>query len=188
MTAPPVASVERLDGPATARAEAAFRQVYAETFAEPPYRETPETIAGAFSDFTEQTRAPGFRSALAATGGLRAADPEPVGIAFGRSLAADDAWWDRLLQPAPADLAHEDGRRTFALLELAVRAPWRGRGVARRLHETLLADVPAERVLLNVRTDADPARAAYAAWGYRPVGAIRGDDGARYTMMLLPLT
>ncbi|MBB1245604.1 GNAT family N-acetyltransferase, partial [Streptomyces durbertensis] len=187
MTAPPVATVERLDGPATARAEAAFRQVYAATFAEPPYLETPETIAAAFSDFTEQTRAPGFRAALARAraraGSLRSGGPEPVGIAFGRSLAADNVWWDRLLEPAPADLSHEDGRRTFALLELAVRAPWRGRGVARRLHETLLADVPAERVLLNVRTDADAARAAYASWGYQPVGEMRGDDGAHYTMM-----
>ena len=86
------------------------------------------------------------------------------------------------------DLRREDGRRTFGLMELAVRAPWRRRGIARRLHETLLGEVTAERVLLNVHPESVAALAAYRSWGYRKVGEARPWDGAcLHDVMLLDL-
>lgn len=63
-------------------------------------------------------------------------------------------------------------------MELAVRARWRGRGVARRLHEVLLDGVGAERVVLNVHPGSEAAQAAYRAWGCRKVGETRPWEGA----------
>ncbi len=85
-------------------------------------------------------------------------------------------------------MSREDGRRTFGLMELAVRRPRRRQGVARRLHETLLEGVEAQRVLLNVHPESRAASAAYRAWGYRKVGEARPWEGADlHDVMMLPL-
>ncbi|MFH8616956.1 GNAT family N-acetyltransferase [Streptomyces sp. NPDC017979] len=176
-------TVDRLDGPGAAPLADAFGLVYAEAFAEPPYGEGPDDVATALRRFRARTRNPAFRAALA-----RTADGEPVGMAYGLPLAPDTDWWDHLTTPVPADVRHEDGHRTFGLLELAVRAPWRGRGVARRLHGTLLDGVGTERVLVDVHRDAVAATAAYRAWGYRKVGESRSREGGDvYVVMVREL-
>ncbi|WP_181787081.1 GNAT family N-acetyltransferase [Streptomyces phytophilus] len=162
-----------MDGRAAVQAEDSFRLVYAEAFAEPPYNETENDVKATFRRFRSQTRRTAFRAALA-----RTEDGEPVGIAYGHPLGADTRWWDQLTEPVAEDMRREDGRRTFGLMELAVRPPWRGRGIARRLHETLLQGVGAERVLLNVHPGSGAASAAYRAWGYRKVGEARPWAGA----------
>ncbi|MER7519121.1 GNAT family N-acetyltransferase [Streptomyces sp. NPDC126499] len=176
--------LERMDGSAAAGARDAFRLIYAEAFGEPPYHETEEDVAAAFRRFPAQTRRDGFRAALA-----RTEDGDPVGMAYGFPLAPDTGWWDELTEPVPDEMRREDGRRTFGLMELAVRGPWRGQGVARRLHETLLTGVTAERVLLNVNPAAEAAWAAYRAWGYRKVGEARpwGTATDLHDVMLLDL-
>ncbi|BAU85384.1 acetyltransferase [Streptomyces laurentii] len=176
-------SVDRLDGPATAAAEDLFRLVYADVFAEPPYSETEEQVTAAFRRFRSQARKAGFRSALAST-----SDGEPVGMTYGYPLGPDTRWWDQLTRPVSEDVRREDGRRTFGLMELAVRGPWRGQGIARRLHETLLDCTDAERVLLNVHPDSKAAVAAYRAWGYRKIGEARPwADADLYDVMVLDL-
>lgn len=50
-------------------------------------------------------------------------------------------------------------------MELAVRPPWRGQGIARRLHDTLLDGIGAQRVLLNVPPGSKAASAAYGRGG-----------------------
>lgn len=183
MTQPEEVSVAQLDGPAAARAEDGFRLVYSEVFAEPPYSETEADVAATFRRFRSQTRKATFRGALAST-----SDGEPVGIAYGFPLGPQTGWWDQLTEPVSEDMRREDGRRTFGLMELAVRAPWRGQGTARRLHETVLGGTDAERVLLNVHPDSKAAVAAYRAWGYRKVGEARPWEGADlYDVMLLDL-
>lgn len=168
-------TIERMDGPAAVRAADAFRLIYAEAFAEAPYHETDEDVAAAFHRFAGQTRKPAFRAALA-----RTPDGEPAGMAYGWTLPPDAVWWDELTEPVSAAMRREDGRRTFGLIELAVRAPRRGRGVARRLHTALLDGITAERVLLKVHQEAGTASAAYRAWGYRKIGEARppGTDAA----------
>ena len=183
MTAPETTSLQRLDGPASARAEADFRLVYAEAFGEEPYNETPASVDANFRRFRSQTRKATFRAALA-----RTADGEPVGIAYGYPLSPATGWWDRLTTPVTDELRHEDGHRTFGLMELAVRAPWRRLGVARRMHEALLAGAREERVLLNARPDAAAAQAAYRSWGYRKVGEAHPWEGADlHDVMVLAL-
>ncbi|NLU68986.1 GNAT family N-acetyltransferase [Streptomyces sp. HNM0574] len=154
--------------------------MYAEVFAGPPYHESGEEIAAAFRRFRSQARKASFRGALARTG-----EGEPVGMAFGYPLGVDTGWWDRLTGPVSEEMRREDGHRTFGLMEMAVRAPWRRQGVARRLHEALLAGGREERVLLNVHPSSEAARAAYRSWGYRKVGEARPWDGADVHDVLL---
>ncbi|MCX5405893.1 GNAT family N-acetyltransferase [Streptomyces sp. NBC_00335] len=188
MTQQETLTTERMDGPAALRAADAFRLVYAEAFAEPPHNETEEEVADAFLHFPAQTRRPAFRAALA-----RTPDGEPAGVAYGWTLQPDAVWWDELTKPASAAMRREDGRRTFGLIELAVRGPWRGQGVARRLHTALLDGITAERVLLKVHQEAGTASAAYRSWGYRKIGEARppgadaGADTDLRDVMLLDL-
>lgn len=74
-------------------------------------------------------------------------------------------------------------------MELAARGPWRGQGIARRLHATLLDGIRAERVLLNVHPGSEAATAAYRAWGYRKAGEARpwGTGADLHDVMLLDL-
>ncbi|TDC79101.1 GNAT family N-acetyltransferase [Streptomyces hainanensis] len=172
-----------MDGTMAARAEDAFRLVYAEVFAEPPYRETADDVAAAFRRFRAQVRKPSFRAAFA-----RITEGVPVGMAYGYNLGADTGWWDQLTVRVREDVRREDGSRTFGLMELAVRGPWRRQGVARRLHRALLAGVTPERVLLNVHPDGAAASAAYRAWGYRRIGEARPWPGAdAHDVMMLDL-
>jgi ribosomal protein S18 acetylase RimI-like enzyme len=172
-----------MDGPAAAQAEDAFRLVYAEAFAEPPYNETEDDVAATFRRFRSQARKATFRAALAHT-----EDGEPVGMAYGYPLGSDTGWWDQLTEPVPDEMRREDGHRTFGLMELAVRASWRGQGIARRLHEALLDGTAAERVLLNVHPDSKAAQAAYRAWRYQKVGEARPwKDADLHDVMLLML-
>ncbi|MFE2044048.1 GNAT family N-acetyltransferase [Streptomyces sp. NPDC059477] len=184
MTQQGAVRVEPMDGPAAAHAEDAFRRVYAEAFAEAPYHEGPDDVAAAFRRFRSQTRKGTFRAALA----VRVEDGEPVGMAYGFPLGPDTKWWDQLTEPVPEEQRREDGRRTFGLMELAVCPAWRGQGVARCLHETLLDGVEAGRVLLNVHPDSAAASAVYRAWGYRKVGEACPWSGAElHDVMLLDL-
>ncbi|GAA3081469.1 hypothetical protein GCM10020000_79210 [Streptomyces olivoverticillatus] len=181
MTQQGAITVERMNGSAAAQAEEAFRLVYAEAFAEPPYNETADDVATTFRRFRSQTRKSTFRAALA-----RAEDGEPVGMAYGYPLGPNTGWWDQLTDPVSDDMRREDGHRTFGLMELAVRGSWRRQGIARRLHEALLDGIKAERVLLNVHPDSKAASAAYRAWGYRKIGEACPWEGADlHDVMLL---
>lgn len=179
----PRVTVRRLDGGAAREAESAFRSVYAEAFAEPPYGETEAGVSATFRRFRSQTRRDGFAGALAAT-----ETGEPVGMAYGYPLGPKTGWWDQLTEPVTDDMRREDGRRTFGLMELAVRAAWRRQGIARRLHDALLDGSEAERVLLNVHPGSQAAVKTYRAWGYRKVGEARPWPGAdTHDVMVLDL-
>ncbi|GGW68575.1 GNAT family N-acetyltransferase [Streptomyces xantholiticus] len=184
MTQQEIIAIQGMDGSAAVQAEDAFKLIYAEAFAEPPYNETEDDVAAAFRRFPVQARNRAFRAVLA-----RAEDGEPIGMAYGHPLGPDTVWWDELTEPVPDDMRREDGHRTFGLMELAVRGPWREQGVARRLHKTLLDAIGAERVLLNVHPASKAASAAYQAWGYRKIGAARpwGEGADLHDVMLLDL-
>lgn len=177
-------AVERMDGSAAVQAADEFRLIYAEAFAEPPYNENADDVDVAFRRFPVQAGNPTFRATLA-----RCADGQPVGMAYGYPLGPDTGWWDELSKPVPEDMRREDGHRTFGLIELAVRGRWRGQGIARYLHETLLDGIGAERVLLNVHPSSKAASAAYRSWGYRKIGKARpwGESVDVHDVMLLDL-
>ncbi|MFH7338817.1 GNAT family N-acetyltransferase [Streptomyces sp. KHY 26] len=113
------------------------------------------------------TRRPAMRLVIAQDG------HETVGFTYGYFLLPETRWWHNLQDVTlPEEYIREDGHRSFAIIELAVRKAWRRRGIAAGLHTQLLDGVDAERVTLTVRPEpeADPARNAYLAWGYRMIG------------------
>jgi len=138
-----------------------YAQVHADHLDE-PFHSVPR--------FTERlnghSAAPGWETVVGYDSG------EPVGYAYATPLGPNTRWWAHMLTPLPDGYATETGTRTLALNEIMVRKAWRGQGVARRIHEELLAGRSEERVTLLV----DPAnqdgrvKALYEAWGYEQIG------------------
>ncbi|MBV7697639.1 GNAT family N-acetyltransferase [Streptomyces sp. TRM70350] len=154
--------------------------LYEEVFAEPPYGEGPREVGAFIARFQRERQHKGFRLALARDG------EHLMGFAYGLPLASDTPWWDALTDVELSDdFTREDGRRTFAVMEVAIRAPHRRRGLARALHAALICGNPAERVTLAVRPEAEPAVALYAALGYRLVGRSCLWDGAPTYLYML---
>jgi ribosomal protein S18 acetylase RimI-like enzyme len=158
---------------------------YEEVYREPPYSEGPSDVAQFIEHYQSQACRPGMRLVLARDGS------EVVGFTYGYPLPADTAWWQSVQEELPAHFVQEDGQRTWAIIELAVRKDWRRRGVAAALHALLLQGVGAERVTLTVRPEpeAKAAQSAYASWGYREIGLSHPwDEAPFYTAMVLDLT
>jgi GNAT superfamily N-acetyltransferase len=74
------------------------------------------------------------------------------------------------LDPLPEDYTEETGSRTLALFEIMVRAPWRGTGVAQRIHEELLAGRQEKRVTLLVDPRNASVKRLYESWHYQHIG------------------
>ena len=156
--------------------------IYSEVYAEAPYHEGPADFDDFAQSLPHRAKAPSFRVVVATAG------RETVGFALGHQLGSNTKWWDGALAPLPGDLTSEWPGRTFAVIELAVRAPWRRQGYAAQLHAHLIAGLGEERLTLLVRPDAEPAHLAYTAWGYERVGQIQPfDDGPVYDAMLRSL-
>jgi GNAT superfamily N-acetyltransferase len=170
-------------GPDTAREQLAIvRELYAEVYAEPPYFVGPAEVAEFVAGWQQRVAEPGFRLVLGHW------DDRPVGFAFGAQLQAQAGWWQGALTPLSPQLTAEHPGRTFALLEIGVRRPYRGRGVARRMHDCLIDGRSEERVALLVLPDAPVPRQAYLSWGYRPVGRVRPFPGGPiFDAMVKPL-
>ena len=141
-------------------------ELHGEVYAEPPYRRDDDASEYA-GRFAVQRRQPGFVLAEARHGGYL------VGYACGMPLRPSTAWWRDLTAPLPADVTAEHPGRTFALADLLVRASWRRQGIARSLHDLLLAGRPEERATLTVLPAAAPAQHAFRAWGWRKVARTR---------------
>lgn len=159
--------------------------VYAEVYAEPPYLEGPSDVADFVAGWPRRCSYPGFRLVVARD------QDTPEGFTFGHPLPDGTGWWSGLLDPAGDGVTAEWPGRTFAIIELAVRATARRSGVARDLVAHLLEGRTEERVTLLVRpeAEAEPARAAYRSWGYEVVGQLRPYEGAPvYDAMLLTRT
>jgi ribosomal protein S18 acetylase RimI-like enzyme len=124
-----------------------------------------------FADrFRVQRRQPGFLLAEARHGGYL------VGYAFGMPLRPSTDWWRYLTTPLPDEVTAEHPGRTFALVELVVRASWRRQGIGRALHDLILQDRPEERAALTVPPAATPAQNAFRNWGWRKVARTRGEQ------------
>lgn len=151
-------AVERLD---------VVRRLYAEVFAEPPYHDGPAEVETFAAGWPGRAGRPAFRLVI----GYR--DDEPIGFTFGHGLGGQTCWWDGAVTAMPAGVTDEYPGRTFAVIEMAVRQPYRRRGVAGRLHTHLVAGLSVERTTLLVLPEAGGPRRAYETWGYRRVGRIR---------------
>ncbi|MBT2453226.1 GNAT family N-acetyltransferase [Streptomyces sp. ISL-86] len=176
---------ERYDGPeAAAAALDAFLPAYEEVYAEPPYSEGPSDVAQFIEHYVHHVQRNGMRLIIAREAA------EVIGFAYGYYLPPDTGWWSNVAEDLADDFTRETGTRTWVILELAVRKAWRRRGIAKALHDALLEGLPAQRVTLTVRPEpeAAPAQAAYAAWGYQPVGISHPwEEAPFYRAMVLDL-
>jgi GNAT superfamily N-acetyltransferase len=120
--------------------------------------------------FRVMRRQPGFVLAEARHGGYL------VGYAFGMPLRPSTSWWRNLTTPLPDGVTTEHPGRTFALVELLVRASWRRQGIAGTLHDLILENRPEERATLTVLPTATPAQQAFRKWGWRKVARTRDTE------------
>jgi ribosomal protein S18 acetylase RimI-like enzyme len=165
MPAPEI-TFQLLDGTQAAARADELQALHAEVYADPPYGRKDD--AALFADrFRVQRRQPGFVLAEARHGGYL------VGYAAGMPLRPSSSWWRDLTTPLPEQITTEHPGRTFALVELLVRASWRRQGIAQALHDLILADRPEERATLTVLPAATPAQNAFRKWGWRKVARTR---------------
>ncbi|WP_338020719.1 GNAT family N-acetyltransferase [Streptomyces sp. TR1341] len=175
---------ERFEGEEAAGQLDTFIAAYEEVYEEPPYSEGPSDVAEFISHYQVHAQRAGMRLIIARDG------DEVVGFTYGYLLPADSSWWANVQEDLAEDFTREDGSRTWVILELAVRKPWRRLGVAARLHALLLDGLDVERVTLTVRPEPEAvaAQSAYAAWGYREVGLSHPwEEAPFYTAMVLDL-
>ena len=142
---------------------ALFREVYAD----PPYKWGAEHAEFFGERFDGQRRTPGFSLVEAKRSG------ELIAFGFGITLAPTTPWWQHLVTPLPSSVTDEYTNRTFALVELVVRRPWRRMHVAEAIHTRILQDRREERATLTVLPAATAAQAAYAKWGWQKVAQKR---------------
>jgi GNAT superfamily N-acetyltransferase len=162
----PDITFQLLDGTQAAADADELQALRAEVYADPPYSR--DSDAALFSDrFRVQRRQPGFALAEARHGGYL------VGYAYGMPLRPSTSWWRDLTTPLPAEVTAEHPGRTFALAELLVRASWRRQGIARALHDLILADRAEERATLTLAPAATPAQSAFRTWGWHKVARTR---------------
>jgi GNAT superfamily N-acetyltransferase len=161
--------VEVHDRLATTASDELLR-LYGDVYGGAPYRDGPADVAEFAAEWDRLRMEPGIRLVLArAAVGL-------VGFGLGHVVQPDSGWWGGVAR---------DGGLSFGIAEFGVLADWRGRGIARRLHDALLAGRREKSAVLWVRADAPVARAAYDSWGYRAVGTI--ERSPRYHVMCLDL-
>ncbi|MEU7608852.1 GNAT family N-acetyltransferase [Micromonospora sp. NPDC049204] len=108
-----------------------------------------------------------------------------LGYIYGFPLPPDTRWWEGIHEPVPPGFTEEDGRRTFALSELLIRPAWRRRGIARALHDELVARRTELRTTLLVRPDNAAAQIAYKSWGWIKVTKLRPSWGRAPTFDVL---
>ncbi|QKW24031.1 GNAT family N-acetyltransferase [Kitasatospora sp. NA04385] len=142
-------------------------EVYADVRA--PLLHEPNYRVEAFAERLDlHLAAPGFALVL----GYESDDSTPVGYAYGNTVGPGDGYWRRMAEPLPDGFTDAP---VLAVREIGVRAPWRGTGVARRIHDALLADRPERRAALMVNPLAGDGRVQrlYEGWGYRPFNSQR---------------
>ncbi|AZM94050.1 GNAT family N-acetyltransferase [Streptomyces sp. W1SF4] len=126
-------------------------------------------------------RTSGFTAVLAFD-----AEDRPVGYAYGNTVEAGDLWWTRI-----GDLTGAYTRSpTLAVREIGVTTPHRGTGLARRIHDALLAD-RAERyasLMVNPAAGEGKVLRLYESWGYEPIAPVRpSPDSPVLTAMVRPV-
>ncbi|WP_223884325.1 GNAT family N-acetyltransferase [Micromonospora craniellae] len=152
----------------------ALADLYGIVYAEPPYGEGPEEVAGFRNGLPEEARRPGFTLITAHDQGVL------VGAAYGWTMGSG-RWWRRAGQDPPADVREAD---KFAVMEWIVRPAQRGRGVGAELMRRLL-DARSEPVATLASNPRSAARTIYARAGWVQVGDTTTPWGARMDLLVL---
>ncbi|MFJ9889515.1 GNAT family N-acetyltransferase [Streptomyces sp. NPDC091287] len=122
----------------------------------------------------------GFQAVLAYEG------DRPVGYAYGNKIEDGDRYWQRT-NPAPSE--KYTAQPALALKEIGVSPRWRGTGVARGIHDALLAarDEPYVTLMVNEAAGDGKVHALYQTWRYTDIGHSQPSPASpRLTVMIRP--
>ncbi|MGW2989339.1 hypothetical protein [Streptomyces goshikiensis] len=87
----------------------------------PPYGEGPSDVRQFIDHYLLHAERPGMRLVIAREG------EEVIGFTYGHHLPANTGWWGNVDRPLPADFTHEDGTRTWVILDWPSASPGVGR-------------------------------------------------------------
>jgi GNAT superfamily N-acetyltransferase len=152
-----------------------YTDVRAPLLDQPNYR--PEVFAERLARHGAE---PGWEAVLAY------ADGQAVGYADANTVDSGDRWWERMAEPLPVGFAESP---TIAIKEIGVRTQWRRQGVARLMHDELLAGRSEVRATLLVNPEAFDGTviALYRKWGYEAFNSQQpSPDSPRLTAMTRP--
>ncbi|WP_159029730.1 GNAT family N-acetyltransferase [Streptomyces marincola] len=136
-------------------------EVYSEVYADDIARDPFFSLERFEERLAAHTAAPGWACVVAAT------ETDVAGFTYG--------------------FANGDGT-TFKLCENMLRAPWRGRGISRVMHDALTRRREERVAQLLVRRERPRLRALYESWGYARTGEqVPFPDAPLYDVMTLPL-
>jgi ribosomal protein S18 acetylase RimI-like enzyme len=158
--------------------------LYDEVFSAPPFHPKPDASQQHRRRLEDLLAGPWFGVTTATV------NDELIGFAYGNRLAPTTKWWQGFLAPVPDELTAEREGRTFAVIELAVRADWRRHGVGRQLREVLLSSRGEERATLSVQPLAEESQTFYRRLGWQCVGrvvGVAGETAPFYDIYVLPL-
>lgn len=100
---------ETYEGAAAAEQLPAVLPIYREVYAEPPYGEGPEDVAGFVKGWPRRAAAPRFRLVLAYDGDAA------VGMTFGHQLPDGTGWWSGLLEDTARSELEDALKRSIKL-------------------------------------------------------------------------
>jgi ribosomal protein S18 acetylase RimI-like enzyme len=106
------------------------------------------------------------------------------------TVSPDTRRWQGFITPLAPELAAEWEGRTFAIIDMAVRREWRGRGIGRKLLETLLDSRHEDRATLTVEPAAEATQGFYRHLNWQKVGRKRTSEGffiPYFDVYILPL-
>lgn len=130
------------------------------------------------STLTRHASRSGFKLVLSRT------DGEVSGYGYGFTGKRGQFWSDWLAGTVPTDIVETWVGDHFELVDMVVDPTYRGRGVARLLHDHLLSDLPQERALLATAPGNGAAPRLYEGRGWQIVAAEIDGTKALYGLDL----
>ena len=124
-------------------------------------RRPPELVVQRREIMSSHVVRPGFVGVLA-----RNDDTEIVGFGYGYHGRAGDWWHDVVAKALGRRAAREWLSDSFELAELHVLPDWQGKGIGRRIIETVLSKATGDTAVLSTHDRESPARALYRSLGF----------------------
>lgn len=143
--------------------------IYVPAYAEPPYEPHPMFSR---EEFTARTTRQAAREGFTIIT-VRTSDAALAGFSFGLPFAAGRWWRDISGSTPPPEIVNAT---KFSVIELVVAPPHRGRGLARRLLDTLLDGRPEQYAMLLAQPGT-PAHEIYDHWGWVQVAKVQSHPG-----------
>lgn len=143
--------------------QAAIVDLYGRSFAEAPYLVGPEDVERFAQILPKHATLPAFRMIVAVQFGI------PVGFAYGHTNAPGQWWWEQVAPGLSDAQLAEWFAGAFAVVELAVAPEARRQGIARRLLQRLLANVPHHAAVLSTIQAETPAMGLYRRLGWETI-------------------